>query len=59
MRKSIALSEPLDQPERLRCKCGCDYFKINLEGEYIKDRSVLINSVECEECHDIFCLEIK
>lgn len=57
MKTQIALSSPLDQPERLKCsECGCDHFKINLEGERDKNKS--INSVECENCHEIFTLEI-
>lgn len=56
----LKLSEPLDQPERLKCsQCGCDHFKINLEAELMAQMDFVINSVECEKCHEIFCVEVN
>lgn len=54
----LSLSEPLDQPERLKCKCGCDHFKINLEAPYEEGWDDLINSVECERCHEIYVITV-
>lgn len=54
----LKLSDPLDQPERLKCsQCGCDHFKINLEAKRLEAR--IVNSIECEECHEIFTVEIE
>lgn len=59
-RTRLCLSNPLDQPERLKCKCGCDHFKIYLEGRYEGlEELESINSVECEGCHEIYTLRVE
>lgn len=59
MRAILSLSESLDQPERLHCSCGCDHFKINLEAPYKGRENSVINSVECEKCHEIYTLTVE
>lgn len=56
---AIVLGKPLDQPERLKCACGCDHFKINLEAPYDGTAASVINSVECETCHEIYALSVE
>lgn len=59
MKATLMLSEPLDQPERLKCTCGCDHFKINLEAKHVAGTTGIINSVECQDCHEIFCVLVR
>jgi hypothetical protein len=58
MKATMIFGAPLDQPERLACSCGCDHFKINLEAPYDGSSSSVINSVECERCHNIYALSV-